>query len=176
MKPVKSRNTAASVRHKLLNLATSTAEDFGLVLTRYALERLSQSKYRDQFILKGAILFQFWTRTPHRPTRDLDLLGRGGPSIEHCQKVFGEPCGIPVEDDGLILSAETVKAERIKEGQDYEGIRVKFLTRLGNARIPVQVDIGFGHAVNSALLENATLLPLLAPRVLAYPTTTVALR
>lgn len=66
MKPVKSRITAASVRQKLLNLATSTGEDFGLVLTRYALERLlyrlSQSKYRDQFILKGAMLFQVWSR------------------------------------------------------------------------------------------------------------------
>jgi hypothetical protein len=139
LKPVKSRNTAASVRHKLLNLATSTAEDFGLVLTHYALERLlyrlSRSTFRDQFILKGAMLFQVWTRTPHRPTKDLDLLGRGDSSIEHCQEVFGELCGVPLEDDGLIFSAETVKAERIKEGQDYEGIRVKFLTRLGNARI-----------------------------------------
>ena len=66
MKPVKSRITAASVRQKLLNLATSTGEDFGLVLTRYALERLlyrlSQSKYRDQFILKGPMLFRLCAR------------------------------------------------------------------------------------------------------------------
>ena len=126
MKPVKSPKVAASVRQRLLNLATSAGEDFGLVLTRYALERLlyrlSQSKYRDQFILKGAMLFQVWTRTPHRPTRDLDLLGRGDPSIERCQEVFGELCRIPVEDNGLIFFAETVKAEKLREGQDYEGI------------------------------------------------------
>jgi predicted nucleotidyltransferase component of viral defense system len=150
LKPVKSRNIAASVRQKLLNIATSTGEDFGLVLTRYALERLlyrlSQSKYRDQFILKGAMLFQVWSRTPHRPTRDLDLLGRGDPSIEHCQE-----------------------AEKIKEEQDYEGVRVKFLTRLDNARIPLQVDVGFGDAVNSGLLDYPTLLAMPAPRVLAYP-------
>jgi predicted nucleotidyltransferase component of viral defense system len=173
LKPVKSRNTAASVRQKLLNLATSTGEDFGLVLTRYVLERLlyrlSQSKYRDQFILKGAMLFQVWSRTPHRPTRDLDLLGRGDPSIEYCQEVFGELCRIRVEDDGLIFSAETVKAEKIKEEQDYDGVRVKFLTRLDNARIPLQVDVGFGDAVNSGLLDYPTLLPMPAPRVLAYP-------
>jgi len=40
LKPVKSPNVAASVRQKLLNITTSTGEDFGLVLTRYALERL----------------------------------------------------------------------------------------------------------------------------------------
>jgi len=66
-----------------------------------------------------------------------------------------------------------VKAEKIKEGQDYEGIRVKFLTRLGNARIPVQVDVGFGDAVNSGLLDYPTLLPMPAPRVRAYPMNTV---
>ena len=173
MTPPKSRNIAASVRQKLLNIATSTGEDFGLVLTRYALERLlyrlGQSNYREQFILKGAMLFQVWTHTPHRPTRDLDLLGRGDPSIERCQEVFGELCRIPVEDDGLTFSAETVKAEKIKEGQEYEGIRVRFLSLLGNVRIPVQVDVGFGDAVNSGLLDYPTLLPMPAPRVRAYP-------
>jgi hypothetical protein len=116
--PAKSRNIAASVRQRLLNIATSTGEDFGLVLTRYALERLlyrlSQSNHRDQFILKGAMLFQVWTHTAHRPTRDLDLLGRGDPSIERCQEVFGELCRIPVEDDGLTFSAESVRGEKIK--------------------------------------------------------------
>jgi len=62
-----------------------------------------------------------------------------------------------------------VKAEKIKEEQDYEGVRVKFLTRLDNARIPLQVDVGFGDAVNSGLLDYPTLLPMPAPRVLAYP-------
>jgi len=119
------------------------------------------------------MLFQVWSRTPHRPTRDLDLLGRGDPSIEHCQEVFGELCRIPVEHDGLIFFAETVKADKIKEEQVYQGVRVKFLTRLGNARIPVQVDVGFGDAVNSSLLDYPTLLPMSAPRVLAYPMNTV---
>ena len=98
------------------------------MLIRYALERLlyrlSQSGFRDQFILKGAMLFQVWTHTPHRPTRDLDLLGRGDPSLERCREVFQEICRIPVEDDGLEFSAETVHVEKIKEGQDYEGVRL----------------------------------------------------
>jgi predicted nucleotidyltransferase component of viral defense system len=157
----------------LLNIAAARGEDFGLVLIRYALERLlyrlSQSDFRDQFILKGAMLFQVWTDTPHRPTRDLDLLGRGDPSLEHCQEVFQEICRIPVEDDGLIFSADTVSVEKIKEDQDYEGVRVKFLARLDNARIPVQVDVGFGDAVTPGLLDYPTLLPMSAPRIQAYP-------
>ena len=177
MKPVKSRNVAASVRQQLLNIANSTGEDFGLVLTRYALERLlyrlSESKYHDQFILKGAMLFQVWTNAPHRPTRDLDLLGRGDPSLEHCEEVFRELCRILVEDDGLIFPEETVKAEKIKEEQDYDGVRVKFLARLENVRIPIQVDVGFGDAVTPGLLDYPTLLHMPAPRIQAYPMNTV---
>jgi hypothetical protein len=94
------RNIAASIRQKLLNIATRNREDFGLILTRYALERLryrlSQSIYRDQFVLKGAMLFQVWADAPHRPTRDLDLPGRGDPSPERCLAVFRELCEIRV--------------------------------------------------------------------------------
>ena len=60
----KPRNLAASVRQRLMNLAREKNEDFQLVLTRYALERLlyrlSQSEHRDVFVLKGAMLFQLW--------------------------------------------------------------------------------------------------------------------
>ena len=63
MRPASSRNVAASVRQRLLNIAASRGEDFGLVLTRYAMKRLlyrlSRSGYRDKFILKGAMLFRF---------------------------------------------------------------------------------------------------------------------
>jgi predicted nucleotidyltransferase component of viral defense system len=177
LKPVESRNIAASIRQRLLNVSNSAGEDFGLILTRYAVERLlyrlSQSKYHDQFVLKGAMLFQVWTSAPHRPTRDLDLLGSGDPSLEHCEEVFRELCKIPVDDDGLIFPAETVKAEKIKEEQDYEGIRVKFLARIENVRIPIQVDVGFADAVTPGLIDYPTLLDMAAPRIQAYPMNTV---
>ncbi|MCG5513630.1 nucleotidyl transferase AbiEii/AbiGii toxin family protein [Ectothiorhodospira shaposhnikovii] len=68
------RNIAASVRARLLNRARETRQDFNLVLTRYALERLlyrlSVSPHADQFLLKGALLFDLWFDIPHRPTRD----------------------------------------------------------------------------------------------------------
>jgi len=177
LRPVKSRNLVASIRQRLLNFSNSTGEDFGLILTRYAVERLlyrlSQSKYHDQFVLKGAMLFQVWTNAPHRPTRDLDLLGSGDPSLEHCEEVFRELCQIPVEDDGLTFPAGTVNAEKIKEEQDYEGVRVKFVARLENVRIPIQVDVGFGDAVTPGLIAYPTLLDMPAPRIQSYPMNTV---
>src|SRR3546814_20597274 len=75
------RNVAASVRARLLNKARAEKLDFNLVLTRYALERmlyrLGISDRRDQFLLKGALLFDLWFDLPHRPTHAHDLLGFG---------------------------------------------------------------------------------------------------
>jgi hypothetical protein len=74
-------NLAASVRQRLANLARQRIEDFGLLLTKYALERLlfriSQSEYQKIFVLKGALLFELWTEQAHRPTRDADFLSNG---------------------------------------------------------------------------------------------------
>jgi hypothetical protein len=66
-------NLAASVRQRLLNVATERKEDFGLILSRYGLERflyrISVSPHRDSFVLKGALLLQVWTEETYRPTR-----------------------------------------------------------------------------------------------------------
>ena len=75
------KNVAASVRQRLLNLARERNEDFGLVLTKYALERMlyriSKSRYKAILILKGALLFELWTEQRYRPTRDADFLSLG---------------------------------------------------------------------------------------------------
>ncbi len=144
-------NTAASAKQRLLNRARAKKEDFNLLLTKYALERvlyrISQSTYKDTFVLKGALLFELWTDQTHRPTRDADFLSREENNLERFQKIFEEICALKVEDNGLRLDATSVDVERIKEDQDYEGMRVTFLGYLDNARLPVQIDIGFGDAI-----------------------------
>ena len=83
-------NLAASVRSRLLNYAREKKQDFNLVLTRYAIERLiyriSISKHADQFLLKGALLFDLWFDIPHRPTRDADFLGFGSAELPVIEK------------------------------------------------------------------------------------------
>jgi nucleotidyltransferase AbiEii toxin of type IV toxin-antitoxin system len=111
-------NLQASVRQRLLNLATERKEDFGLVLGRFGLERflyrLSVSRHRDSFVLKGALLLQVWTGETYRPTRDLDLLGNGMSNVSY-QKIFSEMCSQDVEDDGLSFRTETIRVERIRD-------------------------------------------------------------
>ena len=172
-------NLAASVRQRLMNIARRDREDFNLVLTRYALERLlyrlARSPHRERFILKGAVLFQLWSGQRHRPTRDLDLLGHGDSSASHFEAVFRSICAQDVEDDGLTFLPDTVRAERIKDEDEYQGVRVRVDARLANARIPLQIDVGFGDVITPApvAVEYPTLLDLPAPTVRAYPRETV---
>lgn len=176
-KPV--TNMAASVRQRLLNLARERKEDFGLLLTKYALERLlfriSESEHKMTFILKGALLFELWTEQTHRPTRDADFLSIGSSDPSRFEALFKEICILPVVDDGLIFDASSVTVRRIKEGADYEGVRVSFLGYLEKARIPMQLDIGFGDAVTPPAVETAfpTILDGPAAVLLTYPRETV---
>jgi hypothetical protein len=173
------KNISASVRQRLQNLARERNADFGLILVKYGLERilfrLSRSPHHDVFILKGALLFELWTGQRYRPTRDADFLARGDNSPERFVQIFRELCAMEVEPDGLRFDANTVTAERISEDADYEGVRVTFVAYLERAKIPIQLDIGFGDAVTPAPLVNAypTLLEFPGPRLLTYPKETV---
>ena len=175
----KLKNVPASIRQKLLNLAHERNQDFGLVLTKYALERilfrLSKSKFRDSFVLKGALLFELWTHQQYRPTRDADFLATGNNSPERFVEIFREISTVKVQDDGLRFDPKTVKAERIKEDADYQGVRVTFTAVLQKARIPIQIDVGFGDVITPGPIDTQypTLLDLPAPRLLAYPRETV---
>jgi len=166
-------NLSASVRQRLLNLATDRKEDFGLVLSRYGLERflyrLTVSSHRDSFVLKGALLLQVWTGETYRPTRDLDLLGKGMANLSY-RKIFSDVCSQVVEDDGLSFLSDTIRVERIRDEEAYEGVRVLLEARLGDVRIPLQIDVGFGDAIVPAPeeLEYPTLLEFPAPRLSAY--------
>jgi hypothetical protein len=172
-KPV--ANMAASVRQRLLNLSRDRKEDFGLVLTKYGLERvlyrIAQSKHRELFVLKGALLFELWTEQRYRPTRDADFLARGQNSPERFIEIFKEICGTEVEEDGLKFDASTVTAEQITEDADYQGIRIKFIGHLESARILIQIDLGFGDVITPAPVETQlpTLLDMPAAKLLTYP-------
>jgi hypothetical protein len=141
-------NIAASVRQRLLDLSRERGEDFQLILTWYAAERflyrLAQSKYSKQFILKGAMLLNIWMDRSHRPTRDLDLAGYVDASPEQLIDLFQEICQVEVEEDGLQYDTESIQVNEIRENQEYQGQRVRLVAYLETARIPVQIDIGFG--------------------------------
>ena len=174
-----SRNLAASVRARLKQHADASKQDFNLILTHYGLERLlyrlSISPHAPNFLLKGALLFSLWYDHPHRPTRDVDLLGFGPQDIDTAVKAFREICQIAVED-GIFFDADSVKGAEIRKEASYGGVRLDIQGKLDAARIALQVDIGFGDAVTPA--PEAITYPLLlddmpAPQLRAYPKYTV---
>lgn len=162
-------NTAASVHARLLASSRQTSADFQFELIRFGNERLlariAGSEYATAFVLKGATLFALWTSTPHRPTRNIDLHGSGPNSPEHLKQLFREICGEQdAGQDGLVLRRDSVLATVIRQDQEYEGVRVTLLATLGNAKIPLQVDVEYGDAMYPPPCEIAM------PSILGFPT------
>jgi hypothetical protein len=90
-------------------------------------------------------------------------------------KVFVEILQTTVDDDGLFFDPSLVNVAPIREAQEYGGVRATFVARLDTAKVPLQVDVGFGDAVTPAAeeIEFPTLLDFPAPRLRAYPRETV---
>ncbi len=169
------RNLAHSIFQRLLNLSKSNNDDFNLLLSRYGMERLlyrlSTSSYNDRFILKGATLFLVWMGQNYRVTRDADLLGLVAPDLNNLAEIFGEICNADCDSDGMIYKTDTLKIEEIREGQEYGGVRVTLVGVLNTARIPLQIDIGFGDAVTPCPedIEYPTIFDAPRPKLRAYP-------
>ena len=173
------RDRAASVRARLLNVAKATGTDFNLVLVRFALERLlfrlSTSAHSDRFVLKGALLFTLWYDLPHRATRDADLLGFGPSDTGSMASVFRDIASVAV-DDGIVFDPASVRVGVIRKDAGYGGVRVTLNGKLANARCVAQVDVGFGDAVTPGPTD--AVYPVLlddfpAPRLHTYPVYTV---
>lgn len=168
-----------SIRQRLLNLAREQRVDFNLVLQRYAAERflyrLSASHEVDRFTLKGAALFRVWAGQELRPTRDIDLLGDGIDDHAAIRTAIEVICAVPCPEDAVVFDPATIRIEDIRDGQQYGGVRVRLQGNLGNARLALQVDIGFGDVITPEREEQdyPTLLDLPAPRLWTYPRETL---
>lgn len=168
-------NLAASVRQRLLNQARSQERPFQELLQYYAMERflyrLSRSEYAKKFILKGALLLTAWRAPLSRPTVDIDLMGRTSNELDNIHRIVTELCTTEAEADGIQFDAGSVSVARIKEDADYEGVRVRFHALLAGARIPMQIDVGFGDVIvpDPITIEYPTLLDFPRPLLVAYP-------
>jgi predicted nucleotidyltransferase component of viral defense system len=169
----KIKNIGASVRARLLKLSKEQGQSFDLVLTRFALERLlfrlSQSRFADRFVLKGAMLLMSWLDEPHRGTRDLDLLGFGDPTPDAMLQTFREILTQDA-DDGVMFNANALRVDRIREEVEYGGLRLRALASISGARINLTIDIGFGDALEpgAEFIDYPVLLGHPAPRLQAY--------
>lgn len=173
-KPIK--NLAASVHQRLLDQARQSGRPFNELLQYFAMERflyrLSRSKYAKTFVLKGALMLNVWERASlPRPTLDIDVLAKQiGNDVDSIVGAVREICEHAVVPDGITFDPATVRGNKIAEEAEYEGVRVRLRGRLGNARLSIQVDVGFGDVVVPAEEETVypTILDFPPPHLRGY--------
>lgn len=168
MKKPSARNTPASVHQRLLRQAKASSRPFNEVLQRFAIERFlarfAASAIEDRFVLKGATMFSVWSGEMSRPTMDIDLLGKDDNRPARIAEAIRDVCAVEVDPDGLVFHPGTVTAKRIIEDAEYKGVRVRIRGALGNARLHLQIDIGFGDV----LVPGPTRFAF--PSLLGFPT------
>lgn len=169
----------ASVHARLLQRAKAEGRPFEELLQYFAMERLlyrlSRSPHADRFVLKGALMLQFWGGPRTRATQDIDLHGRSTLSVDELVAVVRDCLMVQVEEDGLRFDPGAVIGEPIRVAAHYHGVRARCKANLGNARVSLQMDVGFGDVITprAVPIEYPTLLDFAAPHLLGYTPETV---
>lgn len=154
----KIQNYGQSVRAKLLNIAREERQQYQLLLTRYLQERLlyrlSISRHRKHFLLKGGALLYAHERFNARPTLDIDFMGICiSNDKEYICSVMKEICEITYEQDGVLFLSDTLQMSDITVENKYPGIRITLTVTLDSVRQDITMDIGFGDIVTPFPVE-----------------------
>jgi len=167
-------NMAHSVHARLKNAAREQGRPFNEILQRYGMERFlyrfSKTEHVEDFTLKGALLLQAHDMTLTRPTRDIDLLGTGDTDPDRLEEVMHDCCTVSVSDDGITFDLDSITSQSIRPEAHYNGQRLSVMAYLRTARIPIQVDVGFGDVVvpQPSVVNYPTILDFDQPRLQTY--------
>lgn len=174
------KNYEASVKDKLRIIARSERKSHQLLLIRYFQERflyrLSKSKYKHFFCLKGAAFLYALFQEKSRMTKDIDLLGRKTPAtIPNLKNIFSEIASIECKEDAVIFDANSIKGVDIVKDGKYQGVRLTINSFIGRTSQKLQIDIGFGDVItpNPIEMEYPTILDLPTPQLISYNVETV---
>lgn len=169
-------NTSASVQARLKNKADEAKQPFQEILQYYAMERflyrLSKSPYSNDFVLKGGLMIYGLGIPMRRPTRDIDFLGNTDETKGNISSIICDVLSFPVPDDGIVFDADTLNISEKQIDADHNGLRVTFRGYLGQARIPMQIDIGYSDELVTAALNidyPVILADTDSPQLKGYP-------
>jgi predicted nucleotidyltransferase component of viral defense system len=173
------KDMTESIRGRLKNIARETKRDFDAVLLQFFQERflyrLSISEFRENFILKGALLLMIKSITPFRPTKDIDFMGRGiGGDPNRIKTIFKKIADIN-GGDSIRFESENVEAQVIMVGAEYVGVRIKLKATMGTIRKKMTMDVGFGDMLiyEPEELNFPVLLNFPSPKIRCYSFETV---
>lgn len=143
------RGKAMSLKAKIRNLARKKDMSAQVVLQNYMferfLERLSQSKYQDKFILKGGMLIAALVGIDNRSTMDMDATIKNYPiNVEALTKAINDICSVVIDDD---VSFSFSGIDAIRDDDAYGGYRVSIMAEYDTITTPLQIDITTGDAI-----------------------------
>lgn len=146
------KNTAASIKSKLLKLSRDESIGFQLLIIRYFQERLlyrmSISVYKNSFFLKGGVLLYLFDGMLARPTKDMDFMVVDLENDPMAMKVvFKEIIEHNDTQDGIIFDPHSISAAAIIESGRYRGVRLFISGKLDSIVQKIQIDIGFGDKI-----------------------------
>lgn len=175
------KNTAHSLKAKLLNLSNHDNRRYQQLLVRYMQERflyrLSESIYSNNFILKGGALLYAYDEFLPRPTLDVDFMGTHiSNDKDAIVMAFQEIAIQEVEDDGVSFLPGSVGASDIAVERKYPGVRISVIGFLDTIRKELTFDIGFGDVITPSLviITYPTIIDSMeSPRIAAYSLETV---
>ncbi len=145
------RDTPAGAAYNdLKNKAKAEGRLFNELLVYYALEgflaRLSTSKDRDSFVLKGGVLLAAFG--DRRATRDIDLLAQDLDSdAENVLRHVRAIAAVSPAGDGLEFDWERATAEVVRDEAEYSGIRVSMGFQLATAKDRFHLDVSVGDPI-----------------------------
>ena len=175
------KNYGKSIRARLLNVAKQEEVFYQTILTRYFQERLlyriSQTRYRENFYLKGGALMYAYERFAARPTLDIDFLGTHiSNDGKRIAEAFREICSVDCKEDGVQYDCDKITTWNITEFKDYHGVRLSIPVAMDTIAQVLTMDVGFGDVVtpHPVSLDYPLLLEgLPEASILAYSTETV---
>lgn len=156
------RNTM-SFKAIINNMAKENNVAAQSVLQTYMLERLleriSISKYKDNFILKGGMLISAMLGIDSRTTMDMDTTIKGLPlTKDNITNIMDEICNIEIDDN---VTLKINKVELIREDDDYGGYRITFETKYNNEMpVIIKIDITTGDKITYKEIEYSFTLML----------------
>ena len=175
------KNFGKSIRARLLNVAKQEEVFYQTILTRYFQERLlyriAQTRYRENFYLKGGALMYAYERFAARPTLDIDFLGtRISNDGKRIAEAFREICSVDCKEDGVQYDCDKIGTQNITEFKDYHGVRLSIPVAMDTIAQVLTMDVSFGDVVtpHPVSLDYPLLLEgLPEASILAYSTETV---
>lgn len=153
--------SATAVKAKIKNKAGGSSDKSQIILRIYLMERLlervSLSKYRDNFVLKGGLLVSSLVGVDMRSTMDVDTTVKSLPmNKKSVQKILEEIMAIEVEDG---VSFRISKVQDIMEGHEYEGLRFMIECLMDRLKQTIKIDISTGDEITPGAIEYK--LPLI---------------